>query len=262
MINLASNQNIKSLPQHVAIIMDGNGRWAKQRFLPRFAGHKKGVESARTIITQCAKKKIPFLTLFALSSENWRRPESEIRFLLDLFAQFLKKEIHELHKNNIKLKFIGDMRRFETELQTLINDAETLTAANTGLQLNIAVNYGGQWDIVQATRKISEKVLAGELLPEAITEENFRPFICLADCPEPDLLIRTSGEYRISNFLLWQTAYTELYFTKTHWPDFREAQFEEALEDFSQRSRRFGYTDEQIETADSESDLALAGAAY
>lgn len=247
MKNINNIKNInKNLPKHIAIIMDGNGRWAKQRFLPRFAGHKKGVETARIIITQCAKKKIPYLTLFALSSENWRRPETEINFLLDLFSQFLQKEIYELHENNIKLKFIGDISRFDHELQALIHNAETLTANNNGLQLNLAVNYGGQWDIVQAARVISAKVLAGELSLEAITEDSFRSYVSLADCPEPDLLIRTSGEYRMSNFLLLQCAYTELYFTDIHWPDFREAQFEEALIAFAGRKRRFGFTDEQV----------------
>jgi undecaprenyl diphosphate synthase len=235
-----------NLPKHIAIIMDGNGRWAKQRFLPRVAGHQRGAESARTIISACAKKRIPYLTLFAFSSENWRRPEGEVRFLLDLFLRSLKQEIHELHKNHIRLKIIGDKTRFTKELQAAITFAEELTDQNRGLQLNIALNYGGQWDIVQATRQICQKVQNGEMDIEALSEESFRPFLSLADCPEPDLLIRTSGEYRISNFLLWQFAYSELYFTDTLWPDFRETQFEAAIKAFAERNRRFGVIEEPI----------------
>lgn len=239
-----------SLPKHIAIIMDGNGRWAKQRLLPRVAGHQRGAESARAIITNCVKKKIPYLTLFAFSSENWRRPEGEVHFLLDLFLRFLKQEIHELHKNRIRLKFIGDKTRFSKELQTAIGFAEELTDRNDGLQLNIAVNYGGQWDIVQAAREISKKVACGEIDPDSITETSFRSYLSLADCPEPDFLIRTSGEYRISNFLLWDFAYTELYFPETLWPDFREPQFEEAIKAFTERQRRFGHTGAQVEQPD------------
>jgi len=248
----------KNLPKHIAIIMDGNGRWAKKRLLPRVAGHQRGAESARAIIAFCAKKQIPYLTLFAFSSENWRRPEGEVRFLLDLFLRSLKNEIQELHKNNVCLKIIGDKTRFGKELQTAITFAEELTQANQGLQLNIALNYGGQWDILEATRAISKKVASGEMDPDAITEETFRPYLTLADCPEPDLLIRTSGEYRISNFLLWQFAYTELYFTETLWPDFREAQCEEALKAYAERQRRFGYISEQLSDTQNQKEYDAA----
>lgn len=237
-----------NLPQHVAIIMDGNGRWAKQRLLPRVAGHQRGAESARAIITLCVKKKIPYLTLFAFSSENWRRPEGEVRFLLDLFLRSLKNEIQELHKNQIRLKIVGDKARFNKEFQIAIFEAEELTRNNSGLQLNIALNYGGRWDILQAVQAISQKVADGEMGPQMITEEHFRQQLTLSDCPEPDFLIRTSGEYRISNFLLWQFAYTELYFTDTLWPDFRESQFEEAMKAYAERQRRFGYISEQVES--------------
>ncbi len=234
-------------PKHVAIIMDGNGRWAKQRLLPRVAGHQKGLGSVRAIISACIKKDISVLTLFTFSSENWRRPETEVKFLFGIFLKSLRDELRELHENNIKLKIVGDTSAFSEELQTAIQEAENLTKNNTKLQLNIAFNYGGRWDILQATRALGRSVAKGELNPEDISEENFRSHLSLADCPEPDLLIRTSGEYRISNFLLWQFAYTELYFTDTYWPDFREPQFEEALKAYHKRQRRFGSSSEQIE---------------
>jgi undecaprenyl diphosphate synthase len=243
------------LPMHVAIIMDGNGRWAKQRLLPRVAGHQQGAESARVIITACAKKKIPYLTLFAFSSENWKRPAGEVHFLLDLFLKSLKSEIDELHKNQIRLKIIGDKTRFSHELQRAITFAEELTHENRGLQLNIALNYGGRWDIVQATQTLCKKVTSGELDPQTISEDSFKSYLSLADCAEPDLLIRTSGEYRLSNFLLWQFAYSELYFAETLWPDFRETQFEAALKSFAERQRRFGSTEEQMIPAHSNYEL-------
>lgn len=232
------------LPKHIAIIMDGNGRWAKQRLLPRVAGHQQGAESVRTIVTLCSKKGIKFLTLFAFSSENWQRPKTEIDFLLSLFLRTLKTETESLHKNNIRLQIIGNKLAFSEELQEAMRDAESLTQNNTGLQVNLALNYGGRWDIVEATRRISEKVQQGTLDPKEINQALLQQEISLADCPEPDLLIRTSGEYRISNFLLWQCAYTELYFTQTHWPDFREEEFEKALQDFTTRCRRFGNAEE------------------
>lgn len=236
-------------PQHVAIIMDGNGRWATQRHLPRVAGHQQGAESVRAIVSECSKKNISFLTLYAFSSENWNRPKVEIDFLMSLFLRSLKNETQNLHKNNIRLKIIGNKTDFNTDLQKAMQDAETLTEKNTGLQVNLALSYGGRWDIVQTTQKIARRVQTGDLKPEDITEQLFHASISLNDCPPPDLLIRTSGEYRISNFLLWQIAYAELYFTETHWPDFREAEFEKALNAFSARDRRFGATPEQMEEA-------------
>lgn len=230
-------------PKHVAIIMDGNGRWAKSRLLPRVAGHQQGAESVRTIVSACAKKNIPYLTLFAFSSENWQRPKAEVDFLLTLFLKTLKTETENLHKNNIRLKIIGDKTAFSEDLQAAMQEAETLTDKNTGLQVNLALNYGGRWDIVEAARRLAQKVKEGNLDPKSINQDLMQQEISLSDCPEPDLLIRTSGEYRISNFLLWQSAYTELYFTETHWPDFREDEFEKALLDFASRNRRFGGTE-------------------
>lgn len=235
------------LPQHIAIIMDGNGRWAKKRLLPRVAGHQQGMESVRAMISHCSKIKIPCLTLFAFSSENWRRPESEVSFLLGLFLKSLKGELKALAENNVRLRIIGDKTRFSSDLQNAIQEAEVLTENNTGLTLNIAFNYGGKWDIVQAAQKLCDKVIKQELNMSEINEEVFQNHLCLSDCPMPDLLIRTSGEYRISNFLLWQFAYAELYFTDTLWPDFREAQLEEALKTYNNRQRRFGYIEEQLE---------------
>lgn len=233
------------IPQHVAIIMDGNGRWAKKRLLPRIAGHQQGLESVRAIITACVKKAIPCLTLFTFSSENWRRSEHEISFIFGIFLRSLRNETKTLHENNIRLKIIGDRSTFSEDLKAAILTAEALTQQNTGLQLNIAFNYGGRWDIVKASRELAKKIAARALLPEDISVENFSEHLALASCPEPDLLIRTSGEYRISNFLLWQLAYTELYFTETYFPDFREAQFEEALVAYAKRQRRFGASGEQ-----------------
>lgn len=234
------------LPEHIAIIMDGNGRWAQRRFLPRVAGHQQGLESVRSTVTAAIKQKIPYLTLFTFSSENWRRPQFEIDFLFGILLRSLKNELRSLHENGIKIKIIGDKSVFSEELKEVILNAEELTANNTTLQLNIAFNYGGRWDILQATRDISEKVAMGELKAEEISETVFEQHLCFADCPEPDLLIRTSGEYRISNFLLWQLAYTEFYFTDIYWPDFREAEFEKALEAFARRERRFGHHDTRV----------------
>ncbi len=234
------------LPRHVAIIMDGNGRWAKKRLLPRVAGHQQGIESVRAIITTCVKKEIPCLTLFTFSSENWRRSENEISFIFGIFLRSLRNETKALHENNIRLKIIGDRSAFSDELKSAILDAEKTTENNTGLKLNIAFNYGGRWDIVEASRKVAEQVAAGTLKPAEISADIFNQHLSLADCSEPDLLIRTSGEFRISNFLLWQLAYTELYFTSTYFPDFREAQFEEALSSYAKRQRRFGSSGEQL----------------
>ncbi len=236
-----------SLPQHIAIIMDGNGRWAKKRFMPRIIGHRAGVEATRNIIKQCAKKKIKVLTLFAFSSENWRRPDQEVGFLMDLFLASLECEIAELHQNNVQMRFIGERSRFNEKLLAKINEVEQLTRDNTGLVLIIAADYGGQWDICQATRTLAQAVAVGQLKSVEITPEKIAQHLSFADLPDPDLFIRTSGEIRISNFMLWQLAYAELYFTPVLWPDFDAAEFEKALMHFADRERRYGYSGEQIQ---------------
>jgi undecaprenyl diphosphate synthase len=228
------------LPEHVAIIMDGNGRWAKQRFLPRLAGHKAGLEAARRIVKVCVKKQIKVLSLFAFSSENWRRPIQEVNHLMDLFLTGLEHEVSMLHENNIQLRFIGDRTRFNEKLSRKIVETENLTRENSGMILIIAADYGGQWDITQAVRKLAQEVETGKLSGTAITPEMINQHLSFADLPHPDLFIRTSGELRISNFMLWQLAYSELYFTHTLWPDFDEKAFEEALAQFADRERRFG----------------------
>ncbi len=238
---------ITTVPRHIAIIMDGNGRWAKARKRPRFMGHKAGVESVRAVVNSCVDYGVEVLTLFAFSSENWRRPQEEVSALMGLFASVLDHEVKKLHKRNARLRVIGERSAFSPKLQRLIEKAEALTADNTGLTLVICANYGGRWDITQAAVKLAERVESGELKASDITPELMHENMALADLPEPDLFIRTSGEQRISNYLLWQLAYTELYFTDAHWPDFREAAFEEALLSFSQRQRRFGKTGEQVE---------------
>lgn len=229
-----------NLPQHIAVIMDGNGRWAKARHLPRIAGHKAGLDAARKIIKASAEKGIKILTLFAFSSENWTRPQEEISALMGLFIQALKTEVKKLHQNNIQLRIIGNHSRLNQELQNAMRDAVTLTAQNKGMILVIAVDYGGQWDIVNATQKISQKVQSGEITVDNITTEYFQQNLSTGDLSNPDLLIRTSGEFRISNFLLWQLAYSELYFSSIYWPDFDEKSLEEALQFYALRDRRFG----------------------
>ena len=235
------------LPRHVAIIMDGNGRWAKQRGLPRIAGHRAGVEAVRTVVKACSVKGIEALTLFAFSSENWRRPGHEVRLLLELFVSALKQEVQRLHANGVRMRVIGDRTAFPAGLQAAIESAETLTRDNTGLTLVIAANYGGRWDIVQAARRLAERVAGGELSPENVTGERLASELCLQDLPEPDLFIRSGGEQRISNYLLWQLAYTELYFTHCLWPDFDLHEFEAALSSYTQRQRRFGRTGDQLD---------------
>lgn len=228
-------------PRHVAIIMDGNGRWAKQRGLPRIAGHEVGAESVRAIVKACTKKKISVLTLFAFSTENWQRPQEEVSYLIgNLFVKALKDEVKKLHKNNVRFSVVGDTKRLTKNLRKRIETAEKLTANNTGLKLVIAMSYSGHWDITEAARKLCEKIEAKKMLAQDVTVEKLKRHICLNNLPDPDLLIRTGGERRISNFLLWQIAYTELYFTDVLWPDFREAEFIEALTAYSQRIRRFG----------------------
>jgi len=233
-----------NVPRHVAIIMDGNGRWARKRFMPRVAGHSRGVESVRKIIARCIERGVGYLTLFAFSSENWRRPADEVSFLMQLFMRSLKKEIARMHENGIRFRVIGDLSRFDEPLVRMIRDAEEMTASNTALQLTIAANYGGRWDILQATNTL---LASGALADGApVTEEALQPYLSMAYAPEPDLFIRTGGEKRISNFLLWQLAYTELYFTDTLWPDFHADAFDAALVSFSDRERRFGRTSEQL----------------
>jgi len=228
--------------------MDGNGRWAQLQGKGRVAGHKAGVESVRAVVSGARKAGVKALTLFAFSSENWQRPEKEVTVLMDLFLYVLTKEVKRLHKNNICFKVIGDLSRFSAKLQKNIAKSEALTVDNDGLVLSIAANYGGRWDITNATKKVAELVKNEELDVEDITEGVIHSHTCLAQLPPLDLLIRTGGDYRISNFLLWQAAYTEFYFTDTLWPDFNEAQFEKAIDIFDQRERRYGKTSDQVAT--------------
>lgn len=236
----------KKIPRHVAVIMDGNGRWARKRFLPRVAGHKAGVNAVHAIVKRAMERGVEILTLFAFSSENWHRPSYEVSFLLDLFLNMLENEIQKLHEQGIQLRVIGDRYQFEKKLQAQINNAEQLTASNTKLKLIIAANYGGQWDITQAMKQLGHEIEKGTLTSQDITAETVTRFLSLGSLPSPDLFIRTSGEQRISNFLLWDIAYTELYFTKVFWPDFNEDEFDKALDFFAQRERRFGCTSEQL----------------
>lgn len=236
----------KNQLSHVAIIMDGNGRWAKKRFMPRFAGHKAGLDTVRRVVSYCAQNEIDYLTLFAFSSENWRRPEKEVGLLMDLFAKGLTTEVKKLHKNNIKLLIIGDLTGFSEKLQGLIKEATALTANNTGLTLVIAANYGGRWDICQSVKQIANKVKAGQIEPEQVNDKLIEQHLSLGHIPEPDLFIRTGGEQRISNFLLWHLAYCEFFFTDTLWPDFSNELFAQAIDSFGQRQRRFGRTGDQV----------------
>ena len=244
---IAVCEQVKNTPKHVAIIMDGNGRWAKEKGKLRLVGHKNGVQAVRKAVAFAAENQIESLTLYAFSSENWARPESEVRGLMDLFMLALKREVSKLHKNNIKLKILGDVSKFNRTLQKKISEAEALTSNNSGLILNIAANYGGQWDIVQASQKLAQQVKSGALEPEMITASLFQQTLVTEQQAPVDLLIRTSGEQRISNFLLWQLAYAELYFTDTRWPDFKKNEFLEALSVFNRRQRRFGRTGAQID---------------
>ncbi|KGQ71493.1 UDP pyrophosphate synthase [Chelonobacter oris] len=231
------------MPQHVAIIMDGNGRWAKEKGKLRLVGHKNGVQAVRKAVTFAAQHHIRSLTLYAFSSENWSRPESEVSGLMDLFMLALNREVGKLHKNNIKLRILGDIGQFSRSLQAKISEAEALTAENSGLILNIAANYGGQWDIVQAAQALAKQVKCGQLQPDQITPALLQQHLVTERQAPVDLLIRTSGEQRISNFLLWQAAYAEFYFSPVLWPDFDEHAFAEAIIAFQARDRRFGATD-------------------
>ena len=235
-----------SIPRHVAIIMDGNGRWAQRQGKPRHAGHKAGVKSVRSTVEHSVKAGIEVLTLFAFSSENWRRPEKEVQLLMELFMIALNSEVKKLVKNNVRLKIIGDISGFSEKLQSQIQKAENKTAGNSKMLLQIAANYGGRWDITQACRKLADKISAGKLSPAEITEDRIGKYLSFADQPDVDLFIRTGGDLRISNFILWQAAYAELYFTPVLWPDFDAATYQMALEDYAGRQRRFGKTAEQL----------------
>ena len=239
------NQPIKT-PQHVAIIMDGNGRWAEQNGKNRIFGHKHGVKSLRKAITFASEKKLQALTIFAFSSENWKRPKQEVNMLMELFFTVLGSEVKKLHKHNIKLNIIGELTGFSERLQKKVFEAERLTVNNTGLALNVAANYGGRWDITQATKKIAMLVATGELASDDIDEDRIAQEMSLNSLPAIDLMIRTGGEQRISNFLLWQLAYAELYFTDILWPDFDATSFQNALDQFACKERRFGKTSAQV----------------
>ena len=235
------------IPRHVAIIMDGNNRWAKKRFMPGVSGHKAGVDAVRAVVEVSAREGVEVLTLFAFSSENWRRPAEEVNALMQLFILALQREVNKLHKNNIRLRVMGDLSGFTDQIQTLIREAEALTRDNDRMTLVVAANYGGQWDITQAAKRIAEEVREGRLLPSDITEQTFHQYTWLSDLPAPDFMIRTGGEQRISNFMLWQTAYSEFYFTEDLWPDFKHDAYQKALAEFASRARRFGRTDDQLQ---------------
>ena len=243
---LEENQVEQPVPQHVAIIMDGNGRWAQQRGKSRVVGHKQGVESVRAVVKTARETGVKALTLFAFSSENWNRPEKEVSVLMDLFMYVLTREVKRLHKNDIKFQVIGDVSRFSSKLQKKISDAELLTKKNSGLVLSVAANYGGRWDISEAAKQLAKQVVNKEISIDDITETSLNEKTSLFGLPELDLLIRTGGDYRISNFLLWQAAYAEFYFTDILWPDFHEDEFLKSMSTFKQRERRFGKTGEQI----------------
>lgn len=236
----------QKLPHHVAIVMDGNGRWAQNRGLPRVNGHRAGSEAVKSMVQCCLKKGIKVLSLFAFSSENWLRPAMEVEFLMNLFIHLLERELQPLHEHGVCLKFLGERAQLSSDLQVWMNKAETLTHNNNELILNIAVNYSGKWDVIQATKAIAQQVAEGIMQKSDINEASFAKFLSTGDLPDPDLLIRTSGEKRISNFFLWQLAYTELYFSDTQWPDFTQDEFEQALAAFNLRERRYGQLSTQL----------------
>lgn len=244
----SSSEQSPEIPRHVAIIMDGNGRWAQRRFMPRLEGHRQGAKAVRNAVEFCRKRGIEVLTLYAFSTENWERPSTEVSGLMKLLSQYLDSEIEELHSNGIRFSTIGDVTRLPNALQSKIASAKEKTGQNTSMILNIALSYGGRREIIKAAIKIAEHIKSNTLSPEDVTEEMFGGFLSTAGLPDPDLLIRTGGELRISNFLLWQSAYTELYFTDTLWPDFNEEKFQEAIGSYQERQRRFGKTSEQIKT--------------
>ncbi len=236
-----------SVPQHIAIIMDGNNRWAQAKGLPTKTGHRHGAEAAREIVNSCVRRNIPYLTLFAFSSENWLRPATEVQSLMALFLMVLKRhEINQLHKNNVRLKFIGKRSGFSPKLLKNMEEVEALTANNSGTTVIVAADYGGRWDMSEAARQLAEKVAAGEMSSDAIDVDAFNAHTSLADYPDPDLCIRTGGEHRVSNFLLWQFAYTELYFSDCFWPDFDDQELQKALDDYANRQRRFGGHEDRV----------------
>lgn len=242
-------------PQHVAIIMDGNGRWANAKGLSRVAGHRQGSNSVKSMIKSCIEHEIPYLTIFAFSSENWNRPESEISALMDLLSNALETQTEKLNENGVRLNFVGNLEKFNPKIQDLADKAQRQTQANSKLHFSIAINYGGRWDIAQACRTIAKKVASGELSANHISEQSVSDHLSTRDLPDPDLFIRTSGEYRISNFMLWQAAYSEFYFTDTLWPDFDEQAFTQALLAFSKRDRRYGKADELIENEEEKTSI-------
>jgi len=235
------------VPRHVAIIMDGNGRWARQRGRPRTAGHREGVKSVRAVVEESVRRGVETLTLFAFSSENWRRPRTEVNILMELFMTALRSEVRRLNENGVCLRVIGERGAFPEKLQQRIAEAEALTADNTRLNLQVAANYGGRWDITQAARRLAVEVQSGRLDPSQIDEHLLAERLSFPDLPEPDLFIRTGGEQRLSNFVLWQSAYSELYFSDVLWPDFDAAAYGQALDDYARRQRRFGLTGDQVE---------------
>jgi len=237
--------DIADVPRHVAVIMDGNGRWAKRRHLPRFAGHQRGVEAVRAAVKACIDRGIEYLTLFAFSSENWRRPAEEVALLMELFTGALTKEVAKMHRNGVRLRVVGDLGRFDSRIQALIAEAENLTGENKVLTLTIAANYGGRWDMLQALSRLAKE--QPEAVAGNLSESDLAPYLSMSYAPEPDLFIRTGGEHRISNFLLWQLAYTELYFTDALWPDFGTELLGDAISWYAGRERRFGRTSEQVE---------------
>lgn len=236
----------QKLPQHIAIVMDGNGRWAEKQGLPRIEGHRVGVEIVKQTVKSCLDKNIPILSLFAFSSENWARPMAEVEFLMQLFVHAIQQEMRELHERGVHLRFTGDRQDLSQALRQEMDAAEALMGENNKLTLNIVLNYGGKWDIVQAAKTLASRVATGALNIDAINEEMFADCLNTYGLVDPDLFIRTSGEIRISNFFLWQIAYTELYFTEVHWPDFTAEEFEKAIAFFSARRRRYGLIDEQL----------------
>ncbi len=243
---MTSSENIR--PRHIAIIMDGNGRWARQRGRPRASGHQAGFRTTRDIVEACGRQQIEALTLFAFSSENWKRPQNEVGLLMDLFLRALKSEVSKLSENNVRIRFIGERSAFQAKLQHEMTIAEEVTEHNTGLKLAIAVNYGGRWDIVNAARQLAFQVQDGKLDPETIDIDTFSQHVSLSEITEPDLFIRTGGEKRISNYLLWHLAYTELYFTDVLWPDFSDVELGNALAFYAGRQRRFGQTGDQVQS--------------
>ena len=245
------------IPRHIAIIMDGNGRWARLRHLPRVAGHRKGTDAVRAAVRFCAERGVEYLTLFAFSSENWRRPPDEVSFLMDLFVNALEQEVAKLHENDIRFRVIGELSRFSSRIQTLIAQAQRLTESNKRLTLTVAANYGGRWDLMQA---MSRMLALRPELAHGFEEQDLAPHLALNYAPEPDLFIRTGGEQRISNFLLWQLAYTELYFTDTLWPDFDAQAMEKAIQSYRTRERRFGRTSEQLTSDLAQSRQRASGA--